>query len=150
MMRVRKIGVPVPAVLLIDDITSRIYMQMLSPAFTIKSFLLKVPDVPGAIIEKLALEVGKNIALTHNTNCIHGDLTTSNIMIKLTGTLPSQERAEDEYSVLNPENQWIVYMIDFGLSYISGNPEDMAVDLYVLERAVGSTHPSLETFVRSI
>ena len=32
-------------------------------------------------------------------------------------------------------------MIDFGLSYTSTLPEDMAVDLYVLERALLSTHP---------
>jgi TP53 regulating kinase-like protein len=33
-------------------------------------------------------------------------------------------------------------MIDFGLSYTSSLAEDKAVDLYVLERAFLSTHPS--------
>ncbi len=32
-------------------------------------------------------------------------------------------------------------MIDFGLSYMSGSAEDKGVDLYVLKRALLSTHP---------
>jgi tRNA A-37 threonylcarbamoyl transferase component Bud32 len=32
-------------------------------------------------------------------------------------------------------------MIDFGLAYNSNLVEDKAVDLYVLERALGATHP---------
>ena len=35
-------------------------------------------------------------------------------------------------------------MIDFGLAYTSSLAEDKAVDLYVLERAFGSTHPESE------
>lgn len=39
-------------------------------------------------------------------------------------------------------------MIDFGLSYVTRNHvEDMAVDLYVLERAFLSTHPSSDQLV---
>jgi TP53 regulating kinase-like protein len=41
-------------------------------------------------------------------------------------------------------------MIDFGLSYKSDMAEDRAVDLYVLERAVLSTHPSYDTFFQMI
>lgn len=33
-------------------------------------------------------------------------------------------------------------MIDFGLSITSNYVEDRAVDLYVLERAISSTHPA--------
>jgi TP53 regulating kinase-like protein len=37
------------------------------------------------------------------------------------------------------------FFIDFGLSYSkSGQVEDFAVDLYVLEKAFISTHPNLE------
>ena len=35
-------------------------------------------------------------------------------------------------------------MIDFGLSFKSSTAEDKAVDLYVLERAFLSTHPTSE------
>ncbi len=35
-------------------------------------------------------------------------------------------------------------MIDFGLGFSEGSPEDKGVDLYVLERAFLSTHPNME------
>jgi Kae1-associated kinase Bud32 len=57
----------------------------------------------------------------------HGDLTTSNLMLR------------DEESSL--------VIIDFGLSYVSKLHEDKAVDLYVLERAFSSTHPQTEQVV---
>ena len=38
-------------------------------------------------------------------------------------------------------------LIDFGLGSVSNSEEDMAVDLYVLERAFASTHPRSEEFV---
>jgi len=37
-----------------------------------------------------------------------------------------------------------VFMIDFGLSFVSGKIEDKAVDIYVLKRAFISTHPGSE------
>ena len=59
---------------------------------------------------------------------LHGDLTTSNIMISKEG--------------INIENS--LYLIDFGLSYKSTVIEDKAVDLYVLEKAFICSHPKLE------
>lgn len=65
-------------------------------------------------------EVGVIIAKLHNGGIIHGDLTTSNILVR----------------------NKIAYLIDFGLSYSKpGSVEDFAVDLYVLEKAFLSTHP---------
>lgn len=37
-----------------------------------------------------------------------------------------------------------IVLIDFGLATQSVHDEDKAVDLYVLERAFGSTHPEIE------
>ena len=37
-----------------------------------------------------------------------------------------------------------LYLIDFGLSYVSGKVEDKGVDFYVLKRAFISTHPGSE------
>tara|TARA_Y100000310_G_scaffold280679_1_gene300578 strand:+ start:217 stop:819 length:603 start_codon:yes stop_codon:yes gene_type:complete len=67
--------------------------------------------------KKLSEEVGKKIAILHNNNIIHGDLTTSNM-------------------ILNKE----VYFIDFGLSYFSHKIEDRAVDLHLLKQALESKH----------
>jgi len=63
--------------------------------------------------------IGKEIAKMHNNNIIHGDLTTTNIIIK--------------------DN--IPYFIDFGLGFISHKIEDRSVDLYLLKQALISSFP---------
>ena len=47
--------------------------------------------------------------------------------------------------ILRDEKELV--MIDYGLSGMSSSVEDKAVDLYVLARAISSTHPHLKTFV---
>ncbi|OCB91586.1 hypothetical protein A7U60_g1157 [Sanghuangporus baumii] len=80
--------------------------------------------------------IGTEIARMHKVDVIHGDLTTSNMMLRnrpqcLTPPDGSKGSAE-------------IVLIDFGLSFISTLAEDKAVDLYVLERAFASTHPDSE------
>ena len=43
-----------------------------------------------------------------------------------------------------------LYMIDFGLSSVSNKIEDKAVDIYVLKRAIISTHPGSENLFEQI
>ena len=43
-----------------------------------------------------------------------------------------------------------LYMIDFGLSTVSGKIEDKGVDIYVLKRAFISTHPGSEALFEKI
>lgn len=66
---------------------------------------------------RLCSEIGRKIAVLHNNSIIHGDLTTSNM-------------------ILNKE----VYFIDFGLSFFSHKAEDKAVDLHLLKEALESKH----------
>ncbi|KAG2052315.1 kinase-like protein [Suillus hirtellus] len=68
--------------------------------------------------------IGVEIAKMHLADIIHGDLTTSNMMLR--------KQTND------------LVLIDFGLAYHSTLVEDKAVDLYVLERAFASTHPDSE------
>jgi len=70
----------------------------------------------------------------HDAEIVHGDLTTSNLMVK-----------DSADSGAAPE----VVVIDFGLGMMKPNQEDKAVDLYVLERAFISTHPGSEYLVRT-
>jgi Kae1-associated kinase Bud32 len=63
-------------------------------------------------------EVGRLVALLHVNNIIHGDLTTSNMLLK-----------EGE-----------LFIIDFGLSEVSDKVESRAVDLHVLKQALMSRH----------
>ena len=43
-----------------------------------------------------------------------------------------------------------LYLIDFGLSFVSGKIEDKGVDFYVLKRAFISTHPGSEELFEKI
>jgi TP53 regulating kinase and related kinases len=73
--------------------------------------------------------IGKSVGELHASGVVHGDLTTSNLILR-----------EDR-------DQLDVVLIDFGLGSVSNSEEDMAVDLYVLERAFASTHPRSEGLV---
>lgn len=79
---------------------------------------------------RLMTQLGQIIsALHHSAGIVHGDLTTSNVIVRDTGELCP---------------------IDFGLSYTSRVIEDLAVDLYVLERAFLSTHPNSERLFQQV
>lgn len=71
--------------------------------------------------------IGIEIAKMHKADVVHGDLTTSNMMLRKM-----------------PGDSAQLVLIDFGLSFNSASVEDKAVDLYVLERAFSSTHPDSE------
>jgi TP53 regulating kinase and related kinases len=75
--------------------------------------------------KKICKEVGKMVAEMHKKNIIHGDLTTSNIILA-EGTADQKKGS--------------VYFIDFGLSFFSAKDEDKAVDLHLLRQALESRH----------
>jgi TP53 regulating kinase-like protein len=62
--------------------------------------------------------IGQEIAKLHDAEIIHGDLTTSNMIL-----------VEDK-----------IFFIDFGLGYISNKIEDKAVDLHLLKHALETRH----------
>lgn len=91
-------------------------------------FAVHMDEVPGTLMkdvieDDLALAdlIGESIARLHNKNVIHGDLTTSNMLLY-----------EDE-----------VYFIDFGLGRFSQRIEDRAVDLHLLKEVLESTHTAV-------
>ncbi len=69
----------------------------------------------------LAVEAGRQLGLLHRAGIVHGDSTTSNMVVSPRG----------------------LTLIDFGLAEFSTSVEDRAVDMHLLRRAVLSTHPSL-------
>ena len=64
-------------------------------------------------------KIGELIAILHNNNIVHNDLTTSNFIVGKNNKL---------------------YLIDFGLSFVSLKVEDKAVDLHLLKQALESKH----------
>ena len=84
-----------------------------------KSILME--EIEGVIVkdiidEDLAFEIGREIRKLHDADIIHGDITTSNIML---------------------QNGNIVF-VDFGLGRYSSLEEDKAVDLLVLKKSLQS------------
>lgn len=68
--------------------------------------------------QSLFEEIGKQVARLHNNGIMHGDLTTSNILL---------------------DNNKICF-IDFGLGFFSQKTEDKAVDLHLFRQALNSKH----------
>ena len=68
--------------------------------------------------KEICREIGESVAKLHKENIIHGDLTTSNMIL-----------VEDK-----------IFFIDFGLGYISNKTEDKAVDLHLLKHALEAKH----------
>ncbi|KAL8276192.1 hypothetical protein RQP46_011404 [Phenoliferia psychrophenolica] len=89
--------------------------------------------------DALLFAIGAEIAKMHLADVVHGDLTTSNMMVRLLprGGSPEAHKLHRETGATVFE----IVLIDFGLSSSASFPEDRAVDLYVLERAFASTHP---------
>ncbi|WP_407409816.1 bifunctional N(6)-L-threonylcarbamoyladenine synthase/serine/threonine protein kinase [Methanobrevibacter sp.] len=84
-----------------------------------KSILMEEIDgvmVKDIIDEDLAFRMGENISRLHEADIIHGDITTSNIMLR-----------DDQ-----------LVFIDFGLGRHSNLDEDKAVDLLVLKKSLQS------------
>lgn len=90
--------------------------------------------------------IGTEIAKMHQADVIHGDLTTSNMMLRHPSSLKGLQLASPTMIYLSPllTSQRVQVLIDFGLAFTSTLVEDKAVDLYVLERAFASTHPQSE------
>ncbi|KAK5583949.1 hypothetical protein RB653_005555 [Dictyostelium firmibasis] len=127
----KKKGIQVPSLYLVDIGNNRIYMEFIKGE-TVKHYLYKNQesiDHQDQIILTMK-ELGKQVGIIHEMNVIHGDLTTSNMLLR--------------------ESTLELVFIDFGLSYTSNSVEDKAVDLYVLERAFISTHPNSEQLFQTI
>ena len=99
----------------------------------------------GELVE-LMRNVGSAVGRMHNVGIVHGDLTTSNLMLRPRSADNSNEGSATADKLLEGE----IVLIDFGLASQSSQDEDRAVDLYVLERAFGSTHPRAESLFTEV
>ena len=101
--------------------------------------------------KEVCLEIGKNIAKLHDADIIHGDLTTSNMILvekKLDSSshIGKGEKLLDKSrtvllgSTTEGDNGAVVYFIDFGLGFHSSRIEDKAVDLHLIKQALEAKH----------
>jgi Kae1-associated kinase Bud32 len=106
--------IPVPKIISSDN-KEKIFMEFIQG----KKLSEHLDNFNRKKAKKICEKIGKQIALLHNKDIIHGDLTTSNMLLK-------------------KDNQ--VYIIDFGLSFHSKRIEDKAVDLHLLKQALEAKH----------
>ena len=78
MAKARKCGVNVPYIMNVDLENKSIIMSHVE-GMKLKDYLNQEQHIN---LNDILYDVGKNIALIHNDSVIHGDLTTSNIMVK--------------------------------------------------------------------
>lgn len=109
-------------------------MEYFKESITVKEFIQNLPSDKVDQITSLAGLIGETIAKLHVNNIVHGDLTTSNLLLI--------NRTESNLGEL--------VMIDFGLSSSDASAEDKGVDLYVLQRALTSTHANTDTLFDDI
>ena len=110
----RRVGVNTPKIVEVDKKKFRIVMEFIDGK-RIKE-LLKESDKK--TVEKICREIGRSVGKLHSANMIHGDLTTSNMILK----------------------DGKIYFIDFGLGNFSRKIEDQGVDMNLLYEALKSTH----------
>jgi len=110
----QKVSKMIPTAKVIDssDKDMEIKMQFLEGE-KLSDVLDKLPNA-----KEVCKKIGEQIAKLHDSEIIHGDLTTSNMIIK-----------SDK-----------VYFIDFGLGFESKNAEDKAVDLHLIKQALEAKH----------
>jgi N6-L-threonylcarbamoyladenine synthase/protein kinase Bud32 len=112
----RRAGVPTPV---IQDIThDSILMEK------VEGTLLK-----DSMTEENLVEAGRMVGKLHSAGIVHGDLTTSNVII----------RKDDLKCVF----------IDFGLAQITSEIEQQGVDIRVLFQTLESTHPDNADILKS-
>jgi TP53 regulating kinase-like protein len=115
MHEAKAVGVPTPLIFMVNVPQASITMEYVEGQ-QIKRLLNKVPKDQR---QKLCSIIGGLIAKLHSHGLVHGDLTTSNM-------------------ILSPEGK--IFFVDFGLGERNVELEAQGVDLHLMKRALQSTH----------
>jgi len=115
MHKAKEAGVPTPIIYMVDISSATIVMEFVEG----KRLKEVLNNLPSEERRKLCRYVGILVGKLHKHGIIHGDLTTSNMILTAEGR---------------------IVFIDFGLSEQSFELEDRGVDLHLVKRALLSTH----------
>jgi len=115
MYEAKAAGVPTPLIYMVNVPEATIIMEYVEGQ-QIKQLLNTAPQ---GRRRQLCVAIGELIGKLHRQGLIHGDLTTSNM-------------------ILTPEGK--VYFVDFGLGEKNAELEAQGVDLHLMKRALQSTH----------
>jgi TP53 regulating kinase-like protein len=120
-------GVSTPLIYRVNVSEAIIIMEYIE-GVQVKQYLNNVSKTD---YREICLKIGELIGRLHKENLIHGDLTTSNMIIDI-----SQSK---------------IFLVDFGLGEKNIELEAKGVDLHLLKRALQSTHFSVwETCFKDI
>ena len=111
----RKLGIRTPAVYAVDRSEHLIVMDFIEG----RQLKELVPAVTDDRLYTLCVEFGTILGRLHKGTVVHGDPTTSNVIVDEQGNL---------------------WMVDFGLAEWNATIEMMAVDLHLVKRALETTH----------
>jgi len=114
----RRAGVPTPFVFDLDTKNAKIEMSFID-GMQVKKFLETISNDER---RKLCKVIGVLIGRLHTRHIIHGDLTTSNMIV----------------------SDGKIFFIDFGLGEINESVEAKGVDLLLFKKALHSTHHRFE------
>ncbi|MCS7097597.1 MAG: KEOPS complex kinase/ATPase Bud32 [Candidatus Methanomethyliaceae archaeon] len=110
----RTLGVPTPIVYDVNLDEAEIIMSYI-PGPPLKNVL---PNLNDRKLKELFIEVGRLVGILHKGGIVHGDLTTSNMLLQ-----------DDR-----------IFFIDFGLSEYTCDIEARGVDIHLMRRALESSH----------
>jgi len=114
MHRARTLGVSVPIIFDVDQKQHKLTMQFIDGPQAKEA----LNDLSNDGRAELARDMGRSVAALHKGGLVHGDLTTSNILVS-GGRL---------------------YFIDFSLGAKTSEIEAVGTDLHLLKEAFASTH----------
>ena len=115
-------GVRVPSIIGIDPETNTIVMTHIDGPVLRD----RLDEISQKDAKKIFRSLGEQIGLLHHSGIVHGDLTTSNVL------LPRFD---------------MPFLVDFGLARRSLEPEDRGVDLHLLQRSMIASHPQDVSYV---
>ncbi len=122
LIQARRAGVPVPVVYDIDRTAATLTMEFVD-APALRDVLVDADDATAAT---LLQELGRHVGALHDAGLSHGDLTTSNVLVR--GGL---------------------VLIDFGLGQFGEEPEPRGVDLHLVEEALEATDARAEALMEA-
>ena len=114
LIEAKRNGVNVPSVIKKDIKNTKIIMEFIDGEILRD----KLESLNANEFKNVCKQIGESISKLHKAGIVHGDLTTSNMMLK----------------------DGKVYFIDFGLGRFSSKIEDFAVDLHLLKEALIAKH----------
>lgn len=120
----KTLGVPCPSIFLLDKSESTLYMEHING----RQLKAIIPEASTDLLRNIGEKVGRYVGSMHGGGIVHGDLTTSNIIV-------------------NDKGQ--TFFVDFGLGDFSTEVEERSIDIHLMRRALESSHYSASDYFLS-